>query len=177
MTQVKITLLNFYPGNARRGDIDLVADSLKINGQYKPIVVNKGTKAPDLANTILAGNHTTMAAQRIGWKTIDVHWVDVDAANARRIVLVDNKANDAATYDLPELTELLGDGPLAGTGFTQDELDAMLEAMDHQSDDLDDGGVGEDFTTEDFDLTVQCESAGQRDMLRARLVSEGFTVD
>lgn len=176
MTQVKITQLNFYPGNARRGDIDLVADSLKINGQYKPIVVNKGTKAPDLANTILAGNHTTMAAQRIGWKTIDVHWVDVDADTARRIVLVDNKANDAATYDLPELTELLGDGPLAGTGFTQDELDAMLDTLDAQADDAADT-AGEDFTAEDYNITVQCESAGQRDMLRARLVSEGFTVD
>jgi len=175
MPQVKITQLSFYPGNARRGDIDLVADSLKLNGQYKPIVVNKGTHAPDLVNTILAGNHTCMAAQRLGWKTIDVHWVDVDAETARRIVLVDNKANDAATYDLPELTELLGDGPLTGTGFTQDELDAMLEAMDHQSDDLADS-PGEVFTTEDFDLTVQCETAGQRDMLRARLVSEGFTV-
>lgn len=177
MISTKITQLNFYPGNARRGDIDMIADSLKANGQVAPIIVNKGTKAPDLANTIISGNHTTMAAQRIGWKTIGVEWVDLDAEACRRVVLVMNKANDAATYDLPELTELLGDGPLAGTGFTQDELDAMLEAMDHQSDDLDDGGVVEDFTTEDFDLTVQCESAGQRDMLRARLVSEGFTVD
>lgn len=176
MTQTRITKLNFYPGNARRGDIDLIADSLKINGQYKPIVVNRGTHAPDLANTILAGNHTVMGAQRLGWTNIDVHWVDVDADTARRIVLVDNKSNDASTYDLSELVELVGDGPLAGTGFTQDELDAMLETMDGAADDLDDGGSGEDFTAEDFDLTVQCESAGQRDMLRARLVSEGFIV-
>lgn len=176
MTSTRITQLNFYPGNARRGDIDLIADSLRINGQYKPIVVNKGTHDPDLANTILAGNHTVMAAQRLGWQNIDVHWVDLDADACRRVVLIDNKANDASTYDLEELVNLVGDGPLAGTGFTQDELDAMLETMDHQADALDDGGVGEDFTGEDFDLTVQCESGGQRDMLRARLVSEGFTV-
>ena len=57
-----ISQLRFYPGNARRGDIDLIAESLERLGQYKPVVVNTGGKEPELANTILAGNHTVMAA-------------------------------------------------------------------------------------------------------------------
>ena len=99
MAQTSIAELKFYPGNARRGDIDLIADSLSKLGQYKPIVANAD-------GTILAGNHTVMAAQRLGWETIDVHRVDVDEDTAKRIVLVDNKANDQSTYDVEELVNL-----------------------------------------------------------------------
>ncbi|MGP9622210.1 hypothetical protein ACT3S7_04410 [Corynebacterium sp. AOP34-AQ2-28] len=176
MTSTRITQLKFYPGNARRGDIDLIADSLRVNGQYKPVVVNKGTHAPDLAGTILAGNHTVMAAQRLGWSHVDTHYVDVDETAAKRIVLVDNRANDQATYELEELAALVGDiGNLDGTGFTQDDLDAMLEALDNTTDDLLDEGEGGD-APEGYDLTVECESANQRDNLKAKLISEGFTV-
>ena len=176
MPSVRITKLHFYPGNARRGDIDLIADSLRVNGQYKPIVVNKGTKAPDLANTILAGNHTVMAAQRLGWQDIDVHYVDLDAEACKRVVLVDNRSNDVSTYDVEELLNLATDLPsLDGTGFTQDAIDAMLEAGENTTDELLDEAAG-DPPADTYDLTVMCETAGQRDMLKARLVSEGFTV-
>ena len=61
MTQTPISQLKFYPGNARRGDIDLIAESLQRLGQYKPVVACVGGKAPKLKNTLLAGNHTVMA--------------------------------------------------------------------------------------------------------------------
>lgn len=176
MTSTRITQLRFYPGNARRGDIDLIADSLRVNGQYKPIVVNRGTHAPEYENTILAGNHSCMAAQRLGWTHIDVHWVDLDTDGCKRVTLVDNRANDQATYELEELAALVGDiGNLDGTGFTQDDLDAMLEALDNTTDDLLEEGDGGD-APEGYDLTVECESANQRDTLKAKLISEGFTV-
>ena len=102
MTQTPIAQLKFYPGNARRGDIDLIAESLERLGQYKPVVACTGEKAPELANVTLAGNHTVMAAQRLGWDTIDVHWVDVDADTAKRIVIADNKSSDEASYEVEE---------------------------------------------------------------------------
>ena len=46
-------------GNPRRGDIDVIAESLERNGQFRPIVVNKAT------GEILAGNHTYAAAPPI----------------------------------------------------------------------------------------------------------------
>lgn len=47
MTQTPISQLNFYPGNARRGDIGLIAESLERLGQYKPVVVCTGeTEVP-----------------------------------------------------------------------------------------------------------------------------------
>lgn len=177
MTQTPISQLRFFPGNARRGDIDTIANSLKKLGQFRPIVVNRGTKEPAYESVILAGNHTTMAAQRLGWDEIDVHWVDVDADTAKRIVLVDNKANDNATYDVEELVNLATELPdLDATGFTRDELDAMLEALENQ---IDDNDVPDDMPgTEDDTLTllVECDSPNQRDTLKAKLLAEGFNV-
>lgn len=166
MTQIEISKLKFYPGNARRGDIDLIADSLSKLGQYKPIVVNKD-------GTILAGNHTVMAAQRLGWETIDVHRVDVDEDTAKRIVLVDNKANDQSTYDVEELVNLLTELPnLDATGFTRDEVDELLESLDA----LDDEDIPEppkDPQPEGYNLLVECDNVEEQQRIKSRLLAEG----
>lgn len=169
MAQTSIAELKFYPGNARRGDIDLIADSLSKLGQYKPIVVNAD-------GTILAGNHTVMAAQRLGWETIDVHRVDVDDETAKRIVLVDNKANDQSTYDVEELVNLLTELPnLDATGFTRDEVDDLLETLDA----LDDEDIPEppkDPQPEGHNLLVECDNAEEQQRIKSRLLAEGVTV-
>lgn len=169
MAQTSIAELKFYPGNARRGDIDLIADSLSKLGQYKPIVVNAD-------GTILAGNHTVMAAQRLGWETIDVHRVDVDDETAKRIVLVDNKANDQSTYDVEELVNLLTELPnLDATGFTRDEVDDLLETLDA----LEDEDIPEppkDPQPEGHNLLVECDNAEEQQRIKARLLAEGITV-
>ena len=169
MTQIEISKLKFYPGNARRGDIDLIADSLSKLGQYKPIVAN-------VDGTILAGNHTVMAAQRLGWETIDVHRVDVDDETAKRIVLVDNKANDQSTYDVEELVNLLTELPnLDATGFTRDEVDDLLETLDA----LDDEDIPEppkDPQPEGHNLLVECENMEEQQRIKSRLLAEGVTV-
>lgn len=169
MTLVNIAELKFYPGNARRGDIDLIADSLSKLGQYKPIVANAD-------GTILAGNHTVMAAQRLGWETIDVHRVDVDDETAKRIVLVDNKANDQSTYDVEELVNLLTELPnLDATGFTRDEVDDLLETLDA----LEDEDIPEppkDPQPEGHNLLVECDNAEEQQRIKSRLLAEGITV-
>lgn len=175
MPQIPISQLKFYPGNARRGDIDLIAESLERLGQYKPIVVCKGDKAPEYADVILAGNHTTMAAQRLGWDTIDAHIIDVDADTAKRIAIVDNKANDEATYEVEELVNLLTDLPdLAGTGFDRDELDELLEALDTIDEPVPDKPA--DPKPDGFNLLVECDDATQQARIKSRLLAEGITV-
>ena len=169
MAQTSIAELKFYPGNARRGDIDLIADSLSKLGQYKPIVVNAD-------GTILAGNHTVMAAQRLGWETIDVHRVDVDDDTAKRIVLVDNASNDKSTYDVEELVNLLTELPnLDATGFTRDEVDDLLETLDA----LEDEDIPEppkDPQPEGHNLLVECDNAEEQQRIKSRLLAEGITV-
>lgn len=175
MTLTPIAQLKFFPGNARRGDIDTICESLEQFGQYRPVVVNRGTKAPEYANSILCGNHTCMAAQRLGWDEIDVHWVDLDAATCRKVVLVDNKANDNSSYDVEALTELLQSvDNLAGTGFTDEEYNAILEALDNNEDEEEPEHNPQ--TVEGIGLLVACSDIAEREALRAELLSRGFEV-
>lgn len=122
-----------FPGNPRRGDVDRIARSIERNGVYKPIVVQRSTR------TILAGNHTWQAAQRLGMEAVHVVWSDADDDTARRIMLVDNATNDAATYDWAELDALLADlSDLDGTGYNDDDLALIAERAAASLNDLTD---------------------------------------
>ncbi|OFS67551.1 DNA modification methylase [Trueperella sp. HMSC08H06] len=115
-----------YHRNPRRGDVDLIAASLKKRGQYRPIVVNKGTHT-GRPFEILAGNHTWMAAKQLGWTEIHASVVDVDDESAREIVLADNRLADLGTYDEDVLAELLSQvDDLESVGFSDADLDALL---------------------------------------------------
>lgn len=124
---VPLADLEPYERNPRQGDVGAIATSLERNGQYRPIVVNSRD------NVILAGNHTWYAARELGWEKLAATYVDADPEQARRIVLVDNRSNDLATYDnqaladlLREIVEVEGSDGLAGTGYDSDDLDALL---------------------------------------------------
>lgn len=119
---VPVADLRTYRDNPRVGNIDVIAESLKVNGQYRPIVVRSGT------NEVLAGNHTLLAARRLGWSEIAATFVDCTDDQAARIVLVDNRASDLATYDEDMLATLLAslDGEIAGTGYDANEVARLL---------------------------------------------------
>lgn len=123
--RVAIASLVHYPGNARVHDLDLIRASLRELGQYRQVVALAGTRE------VLAGNGTMEAAAAEGWTHLDVTWVDVDPVRARKIVAVDNRANDVATYDdrlLAELLEPLADD-LGATGYDTGDLDALLAGL------------------------------------------------
>lgn len=121
--------LNPYHKNPRHGDVDAIASAVSALGQYKPIVVNKGTLT-GRPNEILAGNHTHQAITRLKQPTIDVVWVDVDDATASKIVLSDNRTGDLAGYDNDVLFELLQSlQTLDGSGFTQGDYDSILSDL------------------------------------------------
>jgi hypothetical protein len=122
---VAVTDLKPYANNPRKGNVKVIAESLKTYGQYKPITVNSRTRE------ILAGNHTFQAAVELGWETIDVTFVDVDEETAGKIVAIDNRSSDLGEYDNEKLLELLSSIPdLDGSGYEQTDLDdlrALLE--------------------------------------------------
>lgn len=118
---VPIDQLRPYAGNPRRGNLDVLMESLATTGQYRPVVGNRRT------GEVLAGNHTLAAAVALGWSELAVTWVDVDDDTARRVVLVDNRSNDLAGYDDAELAALLESvTDLTGTGFTDADVAALL---------------------------------------------------
>lgn len=123
-TKYPITDLLAYEKNPRRGDIDGIAESLQTNGQFRPIIVRKETKE------ILAGNHTWFAAQKLGWETISVTFLEgLTDAEALRIVLADNRYSDRSTYDDEMLAEILGTIELIGTGYTAEDISNLLDQI------------------------------------------------
>lgn len=124
---VPVNELAPYHRNPRTGDLDSITESLSVNGQYRPIVVNRGALT-GRKNEILAGNHTFKAAKQLGWTDIAVTWLDVDDEAAAKIVIVDNRTSDLAGYDTVLLADILTELPdLQGTGYDQDQLDQLLD--------------------------------------------------
>jgi len=135
--QVPIGDLQPHPRNPRRGDVGAIQASIGHHGFYGTVVAQRST------GRILAGNHRWLAAKAAGLTEVPVAWVDVDDEQAERILLVDNRANDLASYDDEALLELLRelqatDDGLAGTGFDDAAMDALLaEAAGAPSEDED----------------------------------------
>ncbi|NDC10682.1 MAG: DNA modification methylase, partial [Oxalobacteraceae bacterium] len=126
---IPIDSIQPHPRNVRQGDVGAISESLKLHGQYRPIVVQKST------GHILAGNHTYKAARALKWKQIAATYVDVTDDQAVRILLMDNRANDLASYDDPALADILKqlietEQGLEGTGFDPDDLEQLLRDID-----------------------------------------------
>lgn len=121
-----------YHKNPRRGDVEAIARSLEVNGQYRPIVVNLGSKTGRPLE-VLAGNHTLKGAVHLGWTSVKGSTVDVDDVAAARIVAADNRLADRGDYDEEALLDLLqneiGAEELDGSGYDEADIDVILDRI------------------------------------------------
>lgn len=130
---VSMSELKPYGANPRRGNVGALVESLTYHGQYRPLVVRRET------GEILAGNHTFLAARELGWDHIAVTFVDCNDDEAARIVLVDNRSNDLASYGDEALAELLSSlEGFAGSGFDAGDLEDLLLSLSESPKSLDD---------------------------------------
>ncbi|WP_051816321.1 hypothetical protein [Streptomyces sp. NRRL WC-3744] len=119
-----------YPGNARRGDVRLILESLRTSGQYRSLIARQ---TPD-SLVVLAGNHTLAALLAHGrgpctasiptfanpdvscplcngvpWEPVArSEVVECDDETALRINLVDNRAAAKGSWDLDGLVAAPG---------------------------------------------------------------------
>jgi hypothetical protein len=137
-TRVRPDELRTFHKNARRGNLDVIKDSLHTHSQYRPIVVNIGTYTGRECE-VLAGNHTLMAIRALSeehpddarWSTVAVYWGDWDEHTCTKIVIADNKTAEAGGMDFEVLRDLLGDLPdLGGTGYTDIDLSSLNQSID-----------------------------------------------
>ena len=125
-----IDSLRALPGNPRVGDVDAVAASLEKFGQRKPIVVRKDD------GTIIAGNHTWQAAQKLGWKEIAVAFVGDDDTTAQAYALADNRTAELGSYDEQALKDLIDkvaavDPELVRiSGWSDDAVQELLDKIE-----------------------------------------------
>lgn len=147
---VPLKELRPFPGNAKRGDVPLILDSLRRNGQYRSLIVRESDEEP---LTVLAGNHTMQALALHGpgpcsvpvktsagerpcavchgeaWEPgARVEVVECDDDTARRVNLVDNKSPENGTYDRDALAELLSymEEDYGGTGYTEADVQLLV---------------------------------------------------
>jgi hypothetical protein len=122
-----ITTMQPHPRNARQSNPEHIADSLQEHGQYKPVIVQDST------GHIVTGNHTWKAARSLGWNQIAAIRLDLSDDQAMRILLVDNRLSDLATYDDHSLAELLREiektGTFDGTGYGAEDLSDLLDKL------------------------------------------------
>ena len=136
-----------WPGNARRGVVSGIKESMRLNGVFAPLVVQQST------GMIMIGNHRFQALQQLH-KEDPENWpaeaacviLDVNDNRANKINLVDNKTSDDAAWDdrllAEQLQEVLEEQhSLEGTGFDEDEFNAIVGRLDAEQLETDEEGT------------------------------------
>ena len=128
--------LTRFPGNPRRGDVAAIRSSLRRHGQYRSLVV----RDTGSGLVVLAGNHTLDALTAEGSGSARCEVLTCTDDEARRINLADNRLAELGGYEDADLAALLSglDGDFAGTGWAQEDLDALLGEPDPPDGDPDD---------------------------------------
>lgn len=128
---VPIDDLHEDPGNARRhpeANLRAIAASLARFGQQTPIVHDAG-------RVVRKGNGTLAVARRLGWTHVAALPSDLGNVDLTAYEIADNRAGELATWDDTELALLLEtirsdpEFPLESTGFSDPEIDALLDRL------------------------------------------------
>lgn len=131
---VDIDTLIALEGNPRKGDVDAIMASYDEFGQVKPIVIRPND---DGTATVIAGNHQTEAARRLGWTHIAAVPMNTDDKRALAFALAENRTmelghtdpvllHDAVISVLDEYTEVF-----EALGWDEFQLAAMDERADY----------------------------------------------
>lgn len=122
---ISLRKIRQHPRNPRKGDDEAVGESIDANGWFGAVLVHRST------GHVIAGNTRFRAMRKRKAKTVPGFWIECDDDTALRILLVDNRTSDMASYDDAELLALLVEleaeaAGLIGTGYTDADLAALL---------------------------------------------------
>jgi hypothetical protein len=130
---VDIDTLVALEGNPRKGDVDAIMASYDEFGQVKPIVIRPND---DGTATVIAGNHQTEAARRLGWTHIAAVPMNTDDKRALAFALAENRTMELGHTD----PVLLHDAVISVLDDYVEVFEALgwdefqLAAMDEQAD-------------------------------------------
>ncbi|MCA8948435.1 MAG: ParB N-terminal domain-containing protein [Planctomycetes bacterium] len=128
---VPIDRLFCSPANPRLNDaaVPHVAASLRRFGWQQPIVARR-------SGEVVAGNTRLKAAQSLGMTEVPVWWFDGDDLAATAFAIADNRTHEFAEWNDAELAALLeqlkAEDALDGVGYTEDDLDALVQQLREQ---------------------------------------------
>jgi hypothetical protein len=141
---VDIDSVSEWPDNPRSGDLEVLKESIRKNGFYAPIVVQRET------NYVIAGNHRHQALREMGSTQVPVLFMDIDDIEATRMALADNRTSDLAFYNDEQLFALLDhlvqtEG-LEGSGYDRAAYELLLQQAENN--DIV-GGIRQGLTPDD----------------------------
>jgi len=122
---VPVSEITEHPDNVNIGHVESIKESIRVNGFYAPVLVQAST------GYILVGNHRFRAACELGLVTIPAIFMDVDDAQAMRLMLADNRTARLGHDDLTALEAALtqlaeSEYGLLGSGYTHLDLAKLL---------------------------------------------------
>jgi len=144
ISRVPLGTLHPDPSNARAHpgeNLDAIRASLARFGQAEPLVVQAGT------GRVIGGNGRLVAMKQLGWEECDVVELDLDDLGATALGIALNRTAETAAWDEPVLARILDElrnaDALDGIGFSEDDLDDLLQGLDAGEADVEDAGAGE----------------------------------
>lgn len=155
-------MLRPYQFNSRTHSdeqVEQIAASMREFGWTNPILI-------DDENRIIAGHGRLQAAEKLEHELVPcVRLSHLDEDQRRAYVIADNKLAENAGWDISmlrlELKDLQDAGfDLALTGFSDEEIDNLLAALDEGGE----GGEGEE--PPEFTLTIASEDEAEINALR-----------
>ncbi len=144
--RVSLASLHNDPANARAHDdanLEAIRASLERFGQAEPLVVQAAS------GRVIGGNGRLVAMKRLGWTECDVVELEVDNLQATALGIALNRTAELAEWDQPALAQLLvelrAEEALAGVGYEEADVDALLAELEEQAHpgEVDDPGPGD----------------------------------
>ncbi len=171
------------PDNVRTHDernLDAILASLERFGQQAPVVYvrRQGKKI------VVKGNGLLAAAKALGWSHLAAAKSGLKGHDLRAYAIADNRTTDLSTFDADLLAAQLqelddADYDLEATGFDDDELEELLDAVEAETtaggDDDDDNETKARHrrVSQLFSVIVECEDESDQLAFYTRMKKEG----
>lgn len=171
---IEVERLVPHPQNPNQGDLEVIDESIEVNGFYGAVTVRPHPTEFDRFE-ILAGEHRWRSVAARGGSHVPCIVVIADDVTAARVMLVDNEAARHATYDGQKLTDLLDSlGSIEGTGFQLADLADFEE--ERQIQEANEREIVESAAPAVFGLLVLCDSERDQEDLARELVGRDYEV-
>jgi len=139
--------------------VSKVARSIERFGFASPVI------AREEDSMVIAGHTRIAAARSLGLQTVPVRYMKLSRTEAELLAIADNKLGEISDWNedmLKDILAALPENDLDDIGFSQDELDSLLENIDTELPPESDNAVYDDY-----------EDADNLDLERVKIAEEG----
>ena len=139
--------------------VSKVARSIERFGFASPVI------AREEDSMVIAGHTRIAAARSLGLQTVPVRYMKLSRTEAELLAIADNKLGEISDWNedmLKDILSALPENDLDDIGFSQDELDSLLENIDTELPPESDNAVYDDY-----------DDADNLDLERVKIAEEG----